>query len=117
MGCCPQPDAGGTHGQLAAGRPAPGDRAVRPESGAPGPRVHHHAAPTVGRPAQPPLRIRALIRSPGARAAAWFGAHAAQLTPPLTAAQVARVQYLLRWHVPSDYTCPALTPELQALKD
>jgi uncharacterized protein len=53
----------------------------------------------------------------GERAARFFGTHAAQLAPHLTRAQVARVQYLLAWHVPADSACPALTPELQALKD
>jgi hypothetical protein len=53
----------------------------------------------------------------GERAATWFTTHAAQLAPHLTPAQVARVAYLLAWHVPPDSACPAMTPELMALKD
>jgi uncharacterized protein len=53
----------------------------------------------------------------GERAATWFGRQAAQIAPHLTPAQVARVAYLVRWHVPADAACPQVTPELKALKD
>src|SRR3954454_7895661 len=53
----------------------------------------------------------------GARAARWFDAHAADLAPALTPAQVSKVCYCMQWHVPPDRLSPRLTPELQALKD
>jgi len=53
----------------------------------------------------------------GARAARWFDAHAADVAPALTPAQVSMVCYCMQWHVPPDRLSPRLTPELLALKD